>query len=92
MTFVWITSPKMKLKKSSACIKEKRKVSNNSFSFPLIKLSGCLPKMMRKEGLMMAKSLMVKKKRNKRPKGPESFFDMEITFSSLRILLAMMML
>jgi len=82
----------MKLKNRSAWITEKRMVNNNSLPFPLKNFSGCLPNIMRKEDLITVKSLVVKKKRNRTPKGPESLFDMEITFNSLMTFFTMIVL
>jgi len=73
----------MKLKKSSVWTIAKTEVRKSSSPFPLMKLFGFLPKMIWNEGRRTANSLEVKKKRNNIPSGPDSFFDTEITFSSL---------
>jgi len=57
-----------------------------------MKLFVSFPKMIWKEGRMMAKSLVVKKKRKRSPSGPESFLDKEIKLSSLRTFFAIMVL
>jgi len=57
-----------------------------------MKLFVSFPKMIWKEGRMMAKSLVVKKKRKSSPSGPESFFDKEMKLSSLRTFFAIMVL
>jgi hypothetical protein len=92
LNFVWTIILKIKLKKSKAWTSEKRKVSSSSSPFPLMKLFVSFPKMIWKEGRIMAKSLVVKKKRKSSPNGPESFLDREMKFSSLRTFFAIMVL
>lgn len=81
--FVCMTIEKMKLKKRTAWTIENIKVKKNSFSFALKNLSGCLPNIIRNEGLMIEKSLVVKKKSKRTPNGPERFFETEIASNSL---------
>jgi len=91
-SLVWTMILKMKLKKSRAWTREKRKVIKISSPFPLMKLFESFPKMIWKEGRIIAKSRVVKKKRKRSPSGPESLFDSEMKFNSLRTFLAIMAL
>jgi hypothetical protein len=92
LSFVWTMMLKIKLKKSRAWTREKKKVSRSSSPFPLMKPFVSFPKIIWKEGRMIAKSLVVKKKRKRRPRGPESFLDKEMRLSSLRTFFAIMVL
>jgi len=91
-TFVLSTTPKMKLKKSAACTIENTKAKKSSFSLARRNLSGCLPNIIRNDGLITANSFVVKKKRNKSPIGPDKCFEMDITLSSLITLFTIIVL
>jgi len=91
-SLVWTMMLNIKLKKSRAWTMEKRNVNRISSPFPLKKLFVAFPKMIWKEGRIMAKSRVVKKNRKRSPSGPESLLDREIKFNSLRTFFAIMVL